>query len=216
MRKPIIYYDDKDLLINVAFSNLELNYLSNLIFNDPNISDITKRSLSEKINYLSERNTEKMGESDKSLRYLINNHETSAGPFNFWFNHIQNEIEYSDNETGDYANDGIYYYDSLDDFMHNMYSKDIQDEEVDKYQEHVRICSICGKPIDTGYTDECDYICSDSEFGLYMDDLYGVDNWRPATMEEVNKYEASYMYREPGEEQWKSSPWYITEWYDNK
>lgn len=79
----------------------------------------------------------------------------------------------------------------------------------DNNLDNLRFCSICGAPMQSGYTDEDIYIDTDLEFRGYMNQTYGDGKWRaePTGGKEWN-YE--YLDEEPGI--WRPSPFYWTEW----
>lgn len=85
-------------------------------------------------------------------------------------------------------------------------------EELDEVFEknsdlEIRICSVCGKPITEGYTnnDGDFYYCSDSEFENYMDLTYGEGKWRP---EETGLKNWCYEYLEDDDEWYPQSSYY--------
>lgn len=59
--------------------------------------------------------------------------------------------------------------------------EEIIENEPKCMDEKIRVCSICGKPITEGYTNEDGdfYFCSDSEFVDFMNETYGEGRWRP-------------------------------------
>lgn len=81
----------------------------------------------------------------------------------------------------------------------------------DGFHDEIRFCSICGRPMDRGFTDENTYICSETEFILYMDETYGKRSWK-ATTEEIIGDDGCYVYQENEDSEWEDTGWYYTEW----
>jgi len=80
---------------------------------------------------------------------------------------------------------------------------------INKYDIGLRICDECGCPMVSGYTNEDgDYhFCSDYEYEIFMDSLYGKNMWRS---EPTGKKEWNMEYFKDGE--WKKETSYYTEW----
>ena len=83
----------------------------------------------------------------------------------------------------------------------------------EKEEDGPKICSICGKEMWAGWYDEetGNYICCEEEFKKYMDDLFGVGNWRPTEDEDVSKL---FEYLDPETGEWEGYDIYYTEWED--
>lgn len=196
--KPFSYSD----MISSSMSPIEIQYLTKLIKTDMAVSPETRNQLIAKLESLKPTD-----DLPLSSQYVKNNGSCNAGEFYFMYDSIQNTIEVVDNENGEYALQNI-NVSAIDDIIEDCFSI----ESVDAFLNHVRFCSICGRPMDRGYTDEDSWICSDSEFALMMDETYGINNWRIALKEEKEKYECEFMYYEKGF--WIPSTWYCTEWYE--
>lgn len=103
------------------------------------------------------------------------------------------------------SEDNTIYHFSYDYHTHTVYLEIVQSDalnsqykfkntkKLDSLNLNIRICSVCGKPITEGYTnDDGDfYYCSDAEFIRYMDELYGEGKWRP---EETGNKDWCYEY----------------------
>lgn len=192
-----------DALVRNNLSNYEIQYLYSILDNAGGDFDTTIKAFKEKLDNISR------DDRDNPISYIIRNHSSIGCVGGFYFNYypVEESIEICDSYSGEYAKDNYYAISDIDEIV-SQFDNDIMSE----FFNNVRFCTLCGAPMDKGYTNESDYICSDTEFCIYMDNLYGPGLWRVATSEEVEKYESNYMYFEDGE--WKPSDWYYTEWYD--
>lgn len=98
-----------------------------------------------------------------------------------------------------------------------MYQIKREDDLIDIYETdtnlEVRICNVCGSPMQSGYT--CDggvfYACSDECFKKDMDAQYGEGNWRANETGKENELGGYYEYLEENGT-WQPEPSYYTEW----
>lgn len=197
--------ENKILATNHLFP-IEIDYFINLTKEDSSISDNTREAIINKLNCLKDNYSV---DPDLTMSCLMNNFHVEAGGIYFEYYPMDESVEIIDSDTGEYTLNSC-----LSKNFNEMIDEDNCGEIGEKISERVRFCSLCGRPMDNGFTDEDVYICSDSEFYLYMDKLYGLSNWRGSDENELKKYEANYMYRDDEDGEWKPSGWYYTEWYD--
>lgn len=73
----------------------------------------------------------------------------------------------------------------------------------------MRTCSVCGKEMNSGYTDEfCFYICEDC-FVPYMNKECGTDGWK---IVDDDGYDGYFMIKDGDD--WHGTGMYWTEWED--
>lgn len=75
--------------------------------------------------------------------------------------------------------------------------------------DNVRLCSVCGAPMQSGCTDEESYWCCDDEFYAAMDEAYGKGGWRVAP----EGSEHCYEYKDE-DGNWQPEMSYWTSWCD--
>lgn len=98
-----------------------------------------------------------------------------------------------------------------------MYLVKSEDDFIDIYEQdtklEIRICDICGSPMQSGFTDDDGdfYCCSDECFKIDMNERYGEGKWRATEDGEENEYGGYYEYLNKNNE-WVSEPSYYTEW----
>lgn len=196
---------NEDLVTNILVP-IEIEYFINLVKEDSSISDDTREVIISKLNYLKDNYN---ADPDLTMSSIMNLYHIDVGGIRFDYYPNDETIEIIDSDTGDYISDSRMVKN-----FNDIIDIDNCGEIGEKIEERVRFCSLCGRPMDRGYTNEDMYICSDSEFCLYMDKLYGSFNWRSSTEEELQKYDANYMCREDQNKDWEPLNWYYTEWYD--
>lgn len=87
------------------------------------------------------------------------------------------------------------------------------EELLDRF-ESVRLCSACGAPMESGFTDETDYWCCYEEFHEAMDAAYGPDGWREAPQTTGYCAEDYFYEYKDKDGTWRPEPSYWTEWYE--
>lgn len=77
----------------------------------------------------------------------------------------------------------------------------------------IRICDICGSPMQSGYTDDVGdfHCCSDECFEKDMNERYGDGKWRKNKNGMVNSLGGYYEYLNINN-RWVPEPSYYTEW----
>ena len=102
----------------------------------------------------------------------------------------------------------MYQIKRYDDLM-NFYEKDTG--------LAVRVCTVCGSPMQSGYTDDGGwaYCCSDECFKKDMDERYGEGKWRKYEDKyekgAANEWGGYYEYLDKNGV-WQPEPSYYTEW----
>lgn len=89
---------------------------------------------------------------------------------------------------------------------------DLVEEWCDGHQ--IRICTYCGAPMETGYTDDdADFYNCEDCFPKDMDERYGKGNWRTQDdCDDPNCMGGWYEYLDKKTGKWKPEPSYYTEW----
>lgn len=146
--------------------------------------------------------------NDKFFKFINTAGYYRTKDYHFVMDHCDSCIEVTGGVINEYAR-----------IMDSQGLIDIIDEEIEEWMDNninndIRVCSICGAPMQEGYTDENMYIDTDIEFFNYMNSVYGSGNWRSATIEELAERDASYFYREPTSDIWLPTSWYYTDWYN--
>lgn len=98
---------------------------------------------------------------------------------------------------------------------------EIKDERdlIDFYENdtkfEVRICSVCGKPMFDGFTDDLGtfYACDEDCFEKYMNSQYGEGNWRVEELDGRIANEEGGYYEYFKNDKWNSDGSFYTEWY---
>lgn len=97
--------------------------------------------------------------------------------------------------------------------IHNAVLKSDIDHWIDKKGfDDLRFCTVCGAPMDSGWTDNFGsfYCCSESEFNELMNQEYGEGNWR---VEPTGEEEWNYETRKSENDEWIPNDAFYTEWY---
>lgn len=199
-----------ELEINDYLSDLEIDYLIDRIRNndDTKYGKDTTEIMISKLNHMKNniKNCDNL-----QCEYLKNHIYRKAGDFEFEYDPSTEYYSAYDTKSGQHAmeviaglDNGLY---TLSDYFSNI------DSAEQRYNDQIRFCTLCGKPMVRGYTNNDTFICSDSEFYIYMDKVYGTGCWRIALEEELHQYDACFMYKDKCET-WRPTDWYLTDWYE--
>lgn len=199
-----------ELDFNNYLSDLEIDYLIDRIRNndDTKYGKDTTEILISKLNHMKNniKNCDQL-----QCEYLKNHIYHKAGDFEFEYDPNTEYYSVYDNKSGQHAMEVMAgLYNGL--YTLSDYFSDVDSAE-QRYNDQIRFCTLCGKPMIHGYTNDDMYICDDSEFYIYMDKVYGAGDWRAASEEELHVYDACYMYKDNCGT-WRPTDWYLTDWYE--
>lgn len=170
--------------------------------------DSLSKKISKYIDSWNNMNPLEQAVDDKFFKFINTANYYKTRDYHFVMDICHNVIEVTGGIIEEYARvmDSQDLLDTIDD--------EVAEWEDDNISNDIRFCSICGAPMQEGYTNEEMYIDTDIEFFNYMNSKYGAGNWKSVIVEELNECVTRYFYKESTSDNWLPTPWHYTDWYN--
>lgn len=177
-------------------STTELEVIKSSVAKDASLSKEVKDSLDFKLNsMIISRKCKSV--DDQVVSYIERHGHVDTLHFDFFNNPIEGKIEIHDTQVGDYVTG--YKITPIEDIADQFSNK----ESRRLFQNTVRFCEECGRPISKGYTNEEGFLCDNAEFAIHMDSVYGQGKWFSGP--------DGYYALDEKDGQYKPTGWYITD-----